>query len=86
MTVYEAAQESRLAALRATRDALASAIDAGGGTVAQNAAQFRAVLAEIEEIEEIEKASAGQKGTALDEVNARRAAKAATSAARAARS
>lgn len=82
MSVYEAAQESRLAALRATRDALAVAIDAGGGTVAQSVAQFRAVLLEIDELE---KAATGQKGTALDEVNARRAAKAAKSAGGAAR-
>ncbi len=80
--VHEAAQVSRLAALVATRDALALAIDAGGGTVAQCVAQFRAVLAEIAEIE---KAQAGGKGTALDEVNARRAAKASKGQARSAR-
>lgn len=50
MSVYEAAKLGRLQALEATRDALAQAIDAGGGTVAQNVAQFRAVLAEIEQL------------------------------------
>lgn len=50
MSVYEAAQESRLRALEATRDALARAIDEGGGTTAQNAAQLRAILVEIEEL------------------------------------
>ena len=50
MSVYEAAQESRVKALEATRDALAQAIDAGGGTIAQNVAQFRAVLAELDEL------------------------------------
>ncbi len=74
MSVAEAALVGRLEALRAPRDALAVAIDAGGGTTAQNVAQFRAVLADIADLE---KAAAGQKGTALDEVNARRAAKAA---------
>ena len=74
MSVLEAAQQSRLAALIATRDALAVAIDAGGGTVAQNVAQFRAVLSDIAELE---KEAGTKKGTALDEVNARRAAKAA---------
>jgi hypothetical protein len=69
VTVYEAAQKSRLDALLATRDALALAIDAGGGTVAQSVAQFRAVLVEIEDIE---KAGAVGKGTALDELARRR--------------
>lgn len=50
MSVLEAAQESRLRGLEAARDALAAAIDAGGGTTAQNVAQFRAVLLEIEEL------------------------------------
>ena len=50
MSVLEAARDSRLKALEATRDALAKAIDEGGGTIAQNVAQFRAVLAEIEEL------------------------------------
>lgn len=67
MSVYEAAQESRLAALCATRDALAKAIDSGGGTIAQEVAQLRAVLAEIDAL-----APPEQKGTALDEFTKRR--------------
>ena len=55
MGVFEAAQESRLAALRATRDALAMAVDAAvdgvnPGTLAQTVAQLRAVLAEIDDL------------------------------------
>lgn len=50
MSVLTAAQESRIKALEATRDALAKAIDEGGGTIAQNVAQFRAVLLELDEL------------------------------------
>jgi hypothetical protein len=50
VSVYEAVSEGRLKTLEATRDALAQAIDAGGGTTAQNVAQLRAVLAEIEDL------------------------------------
>lgn len=56
MSVLDAARSSRLAALQAARDALAAQIDAGGGTVAQCVAQFRAVLAEIDELDPPEKA------------------------------
>jgi len=73
MSVSDAVQVSRLDALKAARDALAVQIDAGGGTVAQCVAQFRAVLLEIEEIETA--ASAKDEGTPLDELQKRRAAR-----------
>lgn len=76
MSVLDAASVSRLATLKALRDALAEQIDAGGGTVAQCAAQLRAVLSEIAELEG---GGAGAEGTVLSEFEQRlRAREAAT--------
>ena len=52
MSVYSAAQEGRLAALKATRDRLSLAIDEAPVTVLpQLTAQLRATLAEIDELD-----------------------------------
>ena len=67
MSVYEAAQESRLRALQATRDRLAQAIDTAPDTVlAQITKQFRDTLLEIEEL-----APPEQKATGLSDFEKR---------------
>ena len=67
MNVVDAVRKSRLEGLKATRDALARSIDAGGGTVAQCVAQLRAVLLEIDELSP----DVQQKGTGLSEFEQR---------------
>lgn len=68
MSVYEAAQVSRLAALLATRDKLAIAMDLVPPTVLpQLTKQFRDTLVEIEELSP----AAGQKETGLSDFERR---------------
>lgn len=60
MSVLEAAQTTRLAALVATRDALAQAIDEAPATVlAQLTKQFRDTLLELEELSPPEQKATG---------------------------
>jgi hypothetical protein len=60
VSVHDAAQRSRLDALKATRDKLAEAIDeASSNVLAQLTKQFRDTLLEIEELAPTERKATG---------------------------